>query len=157
MQIIQTTVTNTPQEVYLYLSSHNTPYQFIRRIRNVDLPAEPQSLEDLIILENFKKTLDSSDFLIKDSTISNNRILLFTTVANVRHLKESFFWIMDGTFKIVSTIFRQLYTIHECVGGNENSQIMPFVYALMLSKSEEYYRKLFQNLIDFSDEQNVDL
>ncbi len=27
----------------------------------------------------------------------------------------------------------------------------------MSSKSEECYRKLFQNLIDFSDEQNVDL
>ncbi len=34
---------------------------------------------------------------------------------------------------------------------------MLFIYALMLSKSEEYYRKLFQNLINFSDEQNIDL
>jgi len=54
----------------------------------VNLPVEPQSLEDLIIPKNFKKTLDSSDFLIKDSTIDNNRILLFTTVVNIRHLKE---------------------------------------------------------------------
>ena len=40
----------------------------------MNLPVEPQSLEDLIIPKNFKKTLDSSDFLIKDSTIDNNRI-----------------------------------------------------------------------------------
>ncbi len=123
----------------------------------MDLPTELQSLEDLIISENFKRTLNGSDFLVKDSTIGNNRILLFTTVANIRYLKESSFWIMDGTFKTVPTIFKQLYTIHGCVGGNENSQIMLLVYALMSSKFEECYRKLFQDLIDFSDEQNVDL
>ncbi len=54
----------------------------------MNLPAESQYLEDLIISENFKKTLNSSDFLVKDSTIDNNRILLFTTVVNIRHLKE---------------------------------------------------------------------
>ncbi len=157
MQIIQTTVADTSQEVYPYLPSHNALCQFIKRIRNVNLPAESQSLEDLIISENFKRTLDSSDFLVKDFIIGNNRILLFTTVTNIRYLKESSFWIMDRTFKIVPTIFRQLYIIHGCVRGNENSQIIPLIYALMSSKSEECYRKLFQDLIDFSDEQNVDL
>ncbi len=58
---------------------------------------------------------------------------------------------MDGTFKTVLTIFRQLYIIHRYVKGKENSQIMPLIYALMSSKSEKYYRKLFQNLIDFSN------
>jgi len=57
----------------------------------VNLPAESQYLEDLIISENFKKTLNSSDFLVKDSTIDNNRILLFITVANIKYLKESSF------------------------------------------------------------------
>ena len=90
--------------------------------------------------------------MIKGSIIGNNRILLFTTIANIRHLKESSFWIINRTFKTIPIIFRQLYTIHGYVGGNENLQIMPFVYALMSSKSEEYYKKLFQDLINFSDE-----
>jgi hypothetical protein len=34
---------------------------------------------------------------------------------------------------------------------------MPLVYALMSSKSEEVYRALFQKLIDFGDECNIDL
>ncbi len=50
---------------------------------------------------------------------------------------------MDKTFKIVLIIFKQLYTIYECVKRNENSQIMLLVYTLMSSKSEECYRKLF--------------
>ncbi|CAB4380960.1 unnamed protein product [Rhizophagus irregularis] len=64
---------------------------------------------------------------------------------------------MDGTFKTVPTIFKQLYTIHGSVGGSENSQIMPLVFSLMSSKSEECYRALFQNLINFGDEHNIDL
>ena len=34
---------------------------------------------------------------------------------------------------------------------------MPFVFILMSSKSEECYRKLFQDLSDFSDKHNIDL
>ena len=64
---------------------------------------------------------------------------------------------MDGTFKTVPTIFTQLYTIHGRVGGNDNSRILPLVYALMSGKSEECYRQLFQDLIDFSDEENIQL
>ena len=52
-------------------------------------------------------------------------------------------------------ISQQLYTIHGCVGGNDNSQIMPLVYALMSKKSKEFYRALFQELIDFADENGI--
>ena len=34
---------------------------------------------------------------------------------------------MDGTFKTVPIIFKQLYTIYRCVRGNGNSRIMPLV------------------------------
>ncbi|PKY60309.1 hypothetical protein RhiirA4_483879 [Rhizophagus irregularis] len=64
---------------------------------------------------------------------------------------------MDGTFKTVSTIFKQLYTIHGSVRGSENYQIMLLVFSLISSKSEECYRALFQNLINFGDEHNIDL
>ncbi|RGB21452.1 hypothetical protein C1646_634599, partial [Rhizophagus diaphanus] len=97
------------------------------------------------IPESMKKTLNGSNFLIKDSTLDhNNRILIFTTVANLKQLELSSFWIMDGTFKTVPTIFKQLYTIHGSIGGNENSQIMPLVYALMTSKSGKCYKGYFK-------------
>jgi hypothetical protein len=83
--------------------------------------------------------------------------LIFTTIANLKQLELSSFWVMDGTFKTVPTIFKQLYTIHGSVGGNENSRIMPLVYALMSSKSEECYKRLFQDLIEFSEEHDIDL
>jgi MULE transposase domain/FLYWCH zinc finger domain len=156
-QVIQTIVAQSSQETYPYLPSHSALRQSIKRIRHVDLPAEPQSLENLIIPESMKKTLNGSNFLIKDSTLGHNRILIFTTIANLKQLELSSFWVMDGTFKTVPTIFKQLYTIHGSVGGNENSRIMPLVYALMSSKSEECYKRLFQDLIEFSEEHDIDL
>ncbi|CAI2193424.1 5764_t:CDS:1, partial [Funneliformis geosporum] len=57
-------------------------------IQRVDFSSESQPLEDLIIPENIQKTLDRSDFLIKDPTISHNRILLFTTLDNIKHLEQ---------------------------------------------------------------------
>ncbi|CAB4402207.1 unnamed protein product [Rhizophagus irregularis] len=151
VQIIQNIVANSSQEIFPYLPSRDALRQSIKRIRHSDdSPVEPQSLENLIIPEHMKKTLDGSNFLIKDSTINDNRILIFTTIANINQLEQSTLWIMDGMFKTVPTIFKQLYTIHGFVGRNENSWIMPLVYVLMSSKSEECYQALFQDLIDFA-------
>ncbi|GES81534.1 uncharacterized protein LOC115034219 [Rhizophagus clarus] len=86
-----------------------------------------------------KKTLNGSNFLIKNSTIGCDRILIFTIVENLKQLEISLFWIMDEMFKTVPTIFKQLYTIHGCV-RNENLCIMPLIYVLMTSKSEQCYR-----------------
>ncbi len=64
---------------------------------------------------------------------------------------------MDSTFKTVPTIFYQLYTIHTPIGVKDNSKILPLVYALMTNKSEELYKQLFQDLIDFAKENDIEL
>lgn len=157
VRIIQTVSTNSSHIIQPYLPSRDALRQSINRIRSSDLPTEPESLDDLVIPEDLTKTIDGSDFLVKDSVMDDDRILLFTTVLNVRYLEQSPFWIMDGTFKTVPTLFRQLYTIHGRVGGNENSRLMPLVYALMTRKSEACYRRLFQDLSDFGVEHDIHL
>ncbi|CAH1769656.1 3581_t:CDS:2, partial [Entrophospora sp. SA101] len=117
--------------------------------------AKPESLNELIIPKDLTKTLNGSGFLVKVIVLDQDRILLFTTIANVQYLEQFPFWIMNGTFKTVPNIFRQLYSIHGRVGRDENSQIMPLVYALMPRKSEECYRNSFQGLVDFDDENDV--
>ncbi|CAG8836736.1 15411_t:CDS:1, partial [Gigaspora margarita] len=64
---------------------------------------------------------------------------------------------MDGTFRTVPTVFRQLYTIHAPVGTSKNSQIFPLIYALMSSKSAELYTQLFQDLNDIAAENEFTL
>ncbi|CAG8760366.1 21340_t:CDS:2, partial [Gigaspora rosea] len=39
----------------------------------------------------------------------------------------------------------------------ENSRVLPLVFCLMTSKSEESYKRLFEELIDFSEEHNINL
>ena len=104
-----------------------------------------------------QKALNKSNFLIKDSTIGYNRILIFTTIVNLNQIRQSLYQIINGTFKTVPTIFKQLYTIYRSIGEKENSQIMPLIYVLMSSKSEKCYGRLFEDLIDYSKEQNIDL
>ena len=88
--------------MYPYFPSRDALRQSIKQIWHT----ESQSLESFVIPENMQKILDGSDFLVKDSTIGYNRILAFTTVANINYLNQSSIWIMDGTFKTVPTIFK---------------------------------------------------
>ncbi|CAG8467405.1 11059_t:CDS:2 [Dentiscutata heterogama] len=148
------------QQLSKYLSvpsTFNAIRQTIQRVHHLDLPTELLTLDSFVILDHMKQTLKGSDFLISDTTVNQSRILIFTTANNIRHLNHSPYWIMDGIFKIVLNIFKQLYTIHGCIGSNENSRIMPLVFSLITEKSMEFYRRLFQGLIDFAKEHDVTL
>ena len=157
VQVIQRVVAGSSQEICPYLPSRDALRQTVKRVRRTNLPAEPQSLATLIIPENMQITLSGSNFLVRNLNIGDGKVLIFTTSNNINYLSQSSFWIMDGTFKTVPTIFKQLYTIHGSVGSNENSRVMPLVFSLMSNKSEECYKALFQNLINFGDENNLDL
>jgi hypothetical protein len=139
------------------MPSQNALQMRIKRVRKTNTPSEPESLEQINIPDSFCHTFNEELFLVKNLEIGSERILLFTTKANIKHLSLSPFWIMDGTFKTVPRIFYQLYTIHAPVGAEENSRILPLVYALMSGKSKELYQALFQNLIEFAEESNISL
>lgn len=64
---------------------------------------------------------------------------------------------IDGTFKTVPILFQQLFSIHGKVGTGENAKVLPLGYGLMTSKSEECYVRLFQDLIDFASESDIEL
>jgi hypothetical protein len=107
-------------------------------------PAEPLTLIDWQLDDEFKTTLDGSDFF-REIQLDGERVYLFVNRAHLRHLFRSNFWIMDGTFKTVPLLFSQLYSIH-CEVGGINSRILPIVWALMTSKSENCYVALFEEL-----------
>lgn len=88
--------------------------------------------------------------------MEDNGILIFTTTENIRHLSRAKYWIMDGTFKTAPIIFKQLYTIHAPVGGT-NQKIVPLLYALMTAKSEELYKRLFQELNEMANREDIEL
>ena len=117
-------------EILPYLPQKSALRKKISYARKGIRPAEPQSLDDLEIPENLCKTLREELFLVRDSTVGDERILLFTTKSNIERLVSASYWIMDGTFKTVPNIFYQLCTIHASV-GNENLRVLSMVFALM--------------------------
>lgn len=62
--------------------------------------------------------------------MNEERILIFVTEANVVNLRNAQFRIMDGTFKTVPTVFKQLYTINAPINEGQNSRMFPLLYAL---------------------------
>ncbi|CAG8694992.1 5230_t:CDS:2, partial [Gigaspora rosea] len=135
--------------------TNDQPAQVIQNTKVTDMLAQPQNIDDIDVPDLLCSTLNGENFLVRDSIIGEDRILLFTTKANIQNLSKALYWIMDSTFKTVPTIFRQLYTIHAPIGIAYNSRVLPLVYALMTKKSEELYRALFQDLIEFAEESNI--
>src|SRR5258705_12595761 len=100
------------------------------------------------------------------------RIIIFATNDNIFHLSHSPLVLMDGTFRTVSLLFQQLYTLHGVVGeytystysvpvrtaknistqlpisgpADNTRRIVPLVFALMTSKSQEYYISLLRSI-----------
>lgn len=80
----------------------------MRRLKQKDLPTNPQTLEDLDqIPDRYTKTLLDEKFLIYDSGKNpKRRILVFATKFNLEKLSKSSVWYIDGTFKVNNTFFR---------------------------------------------------
>jgi len=87
------------------MPSKNAFRKRIAYVRKTERPPEPQSFEDLIIPEAFRRTLNNELFLVRDSKVALERIILYTTKLNVHRLSGAPYWLMDGTFKTVPNIF----------------------------------------------------
>ncbi|XP_077293964.1 uncharacterized protein LOC143916644 [Arctopsyche grandis] len=156
-RVIETAMASTSEIDCPYLPSVNALRSMIHNIRRENRPAEPRTVSDINVLPAYRVTLKGDEFLIIDVTSADNtRILVFSTSTNIRHLSEGEFWIMDGTFKTVPTLFYQLYTIHTKVGFT-NSRILPMVYILMTAKSQVAYSRLFEEIKQYAATHGVTL
>ncbi|CAF1545449.1 unnamed protein product [Adineta ricciae] len=157
IQIITNVIATLPQHIQPCLPRKNALRQQANRAKRVCVEeVEPKALNDFILPDMYCITLKSVPFA-EDISLGEERILVFTTMENLKWLQNAKFWIMDGTFKTVPTLFRQLYTIHAPAGGSVNFQIVPLVYALMTLKSEELYQKLFEVLNELANENQLEL
>ena len=152
-QIIQNTTAGCSQETRANLPSRDALRQKAKRARRGELPSEPTSLEDFELPDEYSKTISGHQF---SSLIEHeeDRIIIFTTSENIRHLSEAQYWIMDGTFKTAPIIFKQLYTIHAPVGSS-NRKILLLFYALMTAKSQELYKRMFEELHEMANQHNI--
>lgn len=100
---------------------------------------EPKSLAEIYVPENLKY-FEGKVFLIAEKNVKDDeKILIFCSVKNIKLLKRSPIWLMDGTFQCCPALFTQLYSIHGFVSSNHSKKIMPLVYALLAKKTQDTY------------------
>jgi len=157
VQIIQDTVINMPQDSSYYMPNKEALRKQINRTRNKNILSQAQSLQDIDVPTHLRTTMNGDQFLAKEIDLGEDKMMIFCTTSNLQHLQEAEYWIMDGTFKTVPTLFHQLYTIHASVGGEDNSRVFPMVYVLMTNRSEELYKRLFEELIELGNQADLDL
>ena len=75
---------------------------------------------------------------------SDDKIVLFGTVENLRCLTEAESLFVDGTFSVCPSIFYQVFSIHIMKQG----QTFPMVYALLPNKQWQTYSKTLMLMID---------
>ena len=114
------------------------------RIQKEKAPSLPRSLNELIIPGEYQLTKRGQQFMLFDSQ-DTERIIIFSTSNNLKLLKEGDNWYADGTFKTVPKLFNQLYTIH----GLKENTVIPLVYILMESRTQNIYEKVFETLKNF--------
>lgn len=132
--------------------------KIIQRERLQKMPTNPTVMAHLEkIPEEFRTTITGAMFLIYDSFDDRNynltcgRILIFSTIENLKRLMRSVTWYVDGTFKTAPSIFFQLFTIlgseTQMHNGREHKFALPYVYALLESKQEVSGNFLCENYI----------
>lgn len=124
----------------------------IRRVRQRNNPQllTPSTLKELIIPESFQTTIDGKQFLFYDDSTNKNRFIMFTTEEDLKRLSACKIWLSDGTFSVVPTVFKQLYTIHGVLERDNETTLtrefksVPLVYILSPKKDEKTYTKILK-------------
>lgn len=124
-QIITQSVSTITSDAKANLPTVHHLRRNLRRHRQTvsnTLPA-PHNIDQIVIPDRFRVTHDGQEFLLFDSgPDTNNRMLIFGTLDNIRLLGSTPHWFMDGTFKTAPSLFFQLYTIHALV----NTRTIPW-------------------------------
>lgn len=144
---------NLPTNVAAHMPNMLSMKRTLQRERAKKLPTNPESIEDLLeIPGEFRVTKNGEDFLMYDSFEdrtwnSNDRVIMYSTNDNLRRLSRSATWYLDGTFKVVPSIFFQIFVIMgsvvQVLQGKERKFAVPHVYVLLTSKTQVSYRSDF--------------
>lgn len=112
-QVITQELENVSEQAAVHIPAIRTIRRGIRRYRQQagNPHPVPQTREEIVIPDEYKVTSNGENFLLYDGGDCQDRILLFSTHRNLQVLENSPHWFCDGTFKVVPSIFHQLFTI----------------------------------------------
>lgn len=116
-QVITNATRGLDKATLASLPSEKSMVKMVNRYRNdARHPKNPRDVSELILPEEYCKTIKGKKILLYDSSKENgeddSRFLIFGTKENLKFLAQCDHVYMDGTFSVVPVIFKQLYTIH---------------------------------------------
>ena len=106
--------------------------------RRKQFPPLPKTREEIEIDDEFTYSLNG-DRLLRRIEGAGDKIMLFATDDNLRHLSTLDTIYVDGTFQVCPSLFTQLFSINGFLHGQQ----FPLVYALLPSKSRNDYNRFF--------------
>lgn len=150
-KIILDSVIETEPECRRYLPTNNAQRKKINRARKSFIK-EPTNISEIDIPEDLK-FLEGEVFVLCEYNYKNEKIIILGTSESLKLLGNSTCWLMDGTFYVVPTIMRQLFTIHGVFEGH----VVPLIFCLMSQKSKEAYEQFFFQLFLLAANQKIHL
>jgi hypothetical protein len=140
---IASTSTTLPESVMMALPKKSQLARTLRRHRQktqdtggVALPQPPTD-------KNFGIPSHFQNFVLSDSGPGEERIIIFGQSQLVDGLSKASFWLADGTFKIVPSVFFQVYTLHfQYVEGINPAAL----YCLLPNKTKHTYDRLITEI-----------
>jgi hypothetical protein len=96
---------------------------------------------------NLDETFIPEGFLQKDVKTRHGRYILFASEAMLNKLSKSKTWYMDGTFKLVSRPFQQLYSIHAFIKSGHCVKQIPLTFCFMSRRQQKDYEGVLQALV----------
>jgi len=126
-------------EVVSSLPKLNSLKKKVQSVRNKDNKViNPATLRDLEIPEKYAILSSGEQFLLFDSRSDNgNRVIIFGTQKNLKHLQSCPHWFSDGTFKSSPLLFEQLFVVL----GKSGDVTVPLLYCLIENRKQESYDK----------------
>lgn len=150
--IIATVTSQCAPNCRVYLPPKEAQKSKIGRVRRANDCSEPLTLQEIAIPENLKY-VDGDLFLLSEKEFDNEKIIVLGTLENLKELGKCDLWLMDGTFQVVPSIMRQLFTIHGKIGD----EIVPLIYIIMSSKSKKAYCECFFVICEIAVANNISM
>ncbi|XP_018496452.1 uncharacterized protein LOC108864738, partial [Galendromus occidentalis] len=133
------------EEIGATLPMYGSVRSALQRHRAKDRPTLPQTLADIILEGQWATTKLGVTFLMIDDG-TTDRMLGFLTEEALTILCGATAVFMDGTFRIVPSLFCQLYSLHAFFRG----QMMPLAYFLLADKEKDTYIRMFRLISDLA-------
>lgn len=154
-QILQAAKRNADEMILSKLPSTSAMRQIVYREKSKGKPVfmEPTSVYFTIHHDGLQ--IHEENFVICDEIFNENkRIIIFSCRKMMEFFGKSTLLIMDGTFKIASNNFLQLYVIHGNI-HKENKNTFPLLFALCTHKDKVTYNKMFDLIISYCHERDI--